>query len=145
MRVGAVGDHRVGAVHHALADIAVEVERVHHRHAGADHGTHAAQDLGLGVVVLARHHRAVQVEIDPVERPVLGEAADDLGHHALEGVGGDVAVGLGEAPHDREQVPCGVLRLGDETAGREREARVVDQLVPAQKTRGNAATLPKSA
>ena len=47
VRIGAVGDHRVGVLDHLRRDIGVVVEADHDRHIGADRRPHPAQQLRL--------------------------------------------------------------------------------------------------
>ena len=67
VRIGAVGDQRVGALEHRARHVRVQVEARDDRHARADGLAHAAQDLALAVVVGLHHHRAVQVEVDAID------------------------------------------------------------------------------
>ena len=68
MRIGAVGDQRVGMLDHFRRHIGVQIEADHQRQILADHLPHAAQDFAFAVVEMFRDHGAVQVEIDGVER-----------------------------------------------------------------------------
>jgi hypothetical protein len=68
MRIGAVADHRAGVPHHLRRHVGVEVEAADDRQRLADQPADAAQQLALAVLVMRRDHRAVQVEIDAVER-----------------------------------------------------------------------------
>ena len=68
MRIGAVGDQRVRMLHHFGRHIGVQIEADHQRQILADHLAHAREDFAFAIVEMFRHHRAVQVEIDGVER-----------------------------------------------------------------------------
>ena len=70
MRVGAVADHRTGVPHHLRGQVGVVVEAGDDRQLLPDLRPDAAQQLALAVFVVLGHHRAVQVQIDAVDRPL---------------------------------------------------------------------------
>ena len=78
MRIGAIGDQRVGMLNHFGRHVGVQIEAGHQRHLLADHLAHAAQDFAFAVVEMFGHHRAMQIEIDGIERPSGRDAVD---HH----------------------------------------------------------------
>ena len=78
MRIGAIGDQRVGMLDHFRRDIGVQVEADHQRQVLADHLAHAREDFAFAVVEMLGDHRAVQIEIDGVERAGGCDAVD---HH----------------------------------------------------------------
>ncbi len=67
MRIGAVADHRAGVLDHRRGHVGMVVEAGHDRQPVADQRADAAQQFALAVVVVLGDHRAVQVEIDPVD------------------------------------------------------------------------------
>ena len=69
MRIGAIGDQRVGMLHHLRRHIGVQIEADHQRQVLADHLAHARQNFAFAVVEMLGDHRAVQIEIDGIERP----------------------------------------------------------------------------
>ena len=72
MRIGAIGDQRVGMLDHLGRDIGVQVEADDQWQVLADHPAHASQNFAFAVVEMFGHHRAMQVEIDRVEPPSTG-------------------------------------------------------------------------
>ena len=64
MRIGAVGDQRVGMLHHFGRHIGVQIEAGHQRQLLADHLADARENFAFAVVEMFGHHGAVQVEID---------------------------------------------------------------------------------
>ena len=115
MGIGAVGDQRVGVLDHLWRDVGVQVEADHQWQVLADHLAHAGKDFAFAVVKMLGDHRAMQVEIDGVDRTRRGDAVD---HHlcdALEGILGDMrARGRGRKDR-RHQVPAFGLGRRDET------------------------------
>ena len=78
MRIGAVGDERVGALEHRARHVGVQVEARHDRDARPHRLADAAQQLALAVVVGLDHHGSVQVEIDAVDGKRLLQSRDEL-------------------------------------------------------------------
>ncbi len=69
VRIGAVGDQRVGVLQHLLRDVGMQVQAGHDRNVGADHGAHPRQQLAFTIVEVLRHHGSVQIQIDGVDFP----------------------------------------------------------------------------
>ena len=106
MGIGAVGDQRVGMLDHFRRHIGVQVEADDQRQFLADHLAHAAQNFAFAVVEMLGHHRAVQVEIDRIERAGIGDAVDHHLDDALERIPGDMGRGTGAAGDRRHQLPA---------------------------------------
>ena len=105
VRIGAIGDEAVGMLDHRARDVGVQVEARDDGNAGADDLAHAREQLALAVVEMLGDHRAVQVEVDAVDRPGLRSRASHLADDALVRVRGDVRRRRGRAP--REARGCG--------------------------------------
>ena len=114
MRIGAVGDERVGALDHQPGDVAVEVEARDERHVRPDRGAHAPEHLAFAVIEAFADHGAVQVEINPVERQRGRDARDQIVSDRLERLCRDMGRGAGCAPQRRQQGPAGSLARLDE-------------------------------
>ena len=59
MRIGRVGDERIGRRHHLGGEIGVRIECRDNRHARPDERAHGAEQIGFRVRDIFRHHRAV--------------------------------------------------------------------------------------
>ena len=122
MRVGAVDRHRVAVFQHRLGQVDVQVEADHDRHVGTDDGTHPAQEFPLAVLVVFADHRAVEVEVHPVELSGRFNPAADKFGDALGGIARDETAGLGRTPAQWQQVVTRRLRPGQVAAERDIEA-----------------------
>ena len=122
MRIGAIGGNEVRHRDHRGRDVGVQVERHQDRHVRTDGIAHAAQQLALAVVVVFRHHRAVQLEEDRV-RTLAAQPVDHDPGHALEGVARDLAARHGAAPGERDHDVPGLLGRIHEIGDREIDAR----------------------
>ena len=69
---------------HFRRHVGVQIEADHQRQILADHLADAGENFAFAVVEMFGHHRAVQVEIDRVERSGGGDAVDHLLDDALE-------------------------------------------------------------
>ena len=78
VRVGAIGNEAVAAPHHRPRDVRVEIEARDDRHARPDGAADAREQLALAVVEMLGHHRAVEVEVNAVERAFRLEPPHDL-------------------------------------------------------------------
>ena len=74
----------------------------------------ALQELAFAVLGVLRHHGAVQVEIDRVERPELREVLVEQRPHLLVGILGDVGGRRGRRPGERHDL---VAELGQALHG----------------------------
>ncbi len=95
MRIGVVPDDHRGEVHQVPGGVGVEVERDGDRHVRPRDLADAAEDLVIGVGVILRDHRAMQVEHDTVGRQGVADAARQLPDESLEGLAVDRAGGGG--------------------------------------------------
>ena len=117
MGVGAIGDQHVGRLHHQRRDIAVQVDAGDERDVRPDRRPHAAQDLALPVIEVLAHHRAVQVQVDPVGRQRRADAFDQFARQRLEGLDRDMGGGAGGTPQRRYGLPAPLASRLDETGG----------------------------
>jgi len=101
MRIGAVGDERVRMLDHFGCYVGMEIEADHQRQFLADHLADAGENFAFAVVEMFGHHRAVQVEVDGVERPKLLQVLVEQRPHLLIGVRGDVGRGRRGCPGER--------------------------------------------
>ncbi len=67
MRVGAIGNQRIGMFDHFGRHIGVQVEADDQRQIRADHFAHAGENFAFAIVEVLGHHRAVQIEINRVQ------------------------------------------------------------------------------
>ncbi len=68
VRVRAIGDDHVGAVHHALRDVGVEIDGRDDRLPGPDRLARERVECAVGVAVGGRDHRAVVADVYAIER-----------------------------------------------------------------------------
>ncbi|MGY4596467.1 hypothetical protein ACVWXL_004213 [Bradyrhizobium sp. GM22.5] len=115
MGIGAVGDQRVRMLNHFGGDVGVEIEAGDQRNVLADDAAHARENLAFAVVEMFRDHRAVQIEIDGVDRAGGCNAIDHDLHDALEGVLGDMRRRARAAGNRRNEFPAMGLGAVDET------------------------------
>ena len=106
MRIGAIGNQRVGMLHHLRRDVGVQVEADHQRQVLADHLANAGKDFSFAVVDMFRDHRAMQIEIDAVDGAGGFDAIDDGLGDALIGILRDVRRWACGAPDGRHQLPA---------------------------------------
>ena len=106
MRIGAIGDQRVGVFDHLGRHIGVQVEADHQRQVLADHLAHPRQNFAFAVVEMFGHHGAMQIEIDRIERPRRLDAVDHHLDDALKGVLGYMRRRAGAAGNGRHQLPA---------------------------------------
>ncbi len=134
MRVGAVADHRARVAHHLRRHVGVVVEAGDDRDPIADESADAAQQFALAVLVMLGHHRAVQVEIDAVDRGLRGEVVEDGAGDPLIGRALDIGGGRRRAPAQRQQVVAFRAQRLDRAGDRDVVAvDGVDQLGAADK------------
>jgi hypothetical protein len=74
VRIGAIGDETVRVFQHRARDIRMQVEARDDRHARTDDSADTREDLAFAVVEMLGDHRAMQVEIDAVDRARLLQA-----------------------------------------------------------------------
>jgi hypothetical protein len=97
------------------------------------HGrAHAAQQFAFSVFERFGHHRAVEVQIDAVDRHGDGEPADQFAADALERVRGYKPAGPATGPNQRHDL---VTRIDRPEESRERETGVGE---PADDSRPRA-------
>ena len=80
VRIGAIADQRGRELRHLGRQIGVIVEARHDRQVVADDAADAPQQLAFAVLGVLRHHGAVQVEVDRVERPELRRSSSNSAH-----------------------------------------------------------------
>ena len=134
MRVGAERDQEVRGRDHARCDVGVRIETGDDRHRWPDGAADALQELAFGIVLVLRHHGAVEVEIDAVEGSGARETLDDLGGDRLERLAPHRAGWARRAPQRRDQPPAACFRGGDEAGEADVDAPGVrdHRLVAAQ-------------
>ena len=98
MRVGQIDRHAVAVFGHRLGQIDVIVEADHHRNFRSDDGADPAQQFSFAILEIFTHHRAVQIEIDRIDRHRQRQPADQLACDPLIGVAGDDAAGPAAGP-----------------------------------------------
>ena len=84
----------------------MQVEADDQRHILADHLAHARQNFAFAVVEMLGHHRAVQIEIDRIERAGGRDAVDHHFGDALEGIPGDMGARDWRGGDRRHQFPA---------------------------------------
>ncbi len=114
MRVSPIRDQRVRVLNHGRRDVGVEIEADHQRQILADDLAHARKDFAFAIVEVLSDHRAVQVEIDPVEITSGSDAIHDHCGDALIGVFTHMSRWTCGAPHGRHQLPTCLLRFSHE-------------------------------
>jgi hypothetical protein len=67
VRVGAVGHERLDALHHALGDIRMQVDRRDHGNLWPDHAAHHGVKRSVGIRARRRDHAAVVADVDRVQ------------------------------------------------------------------------------
>jgi len=104
--IGPISDDAVGVLDHLGRDVRVVVEADRDRHTPTDRRPNAPQQLAFAVLEGLRHHRAVEVEIDAVDRHGLRQAPDELARDALEGIRRDSPACAAARPQERrDRVP----------------------------------------
>ena len=78
----------------------MQVEARDDGHARTDDLAHAREQLAFAIVEMFGDHRAVQVEIDAVDRPQRGQAREHVADDSLEGIARDVRGGRRGTPHE---------------------------------------------
>ena len=110
MRIGAIGDQRIGVFDHFGRHVGMKIETDDQRQVLADDPAHTRKNLAFAIVEMLGHHRAMQVEIDGVELARGGDAVGDDLRDALEGVFRHMRRRRRAAGHGRHQIPA--LRFG---------------------------------
>ncbi len=116
MRIGTIGDQRVGVFNHLRRHIGMQVETGHQRQVLADHLAHALEKFAFAVVEMLGHHRAVQIEIDRIQWPGGGDAIDHDLDDAFVGIPGHVRARGGGTGNGRNQLPAIDLGLLDKAS-----------------------------
>ena len=136
VRIGAIADQRRGEPGHLGREVGVIVEAGHDRQVVAHDVADAAQQLAFAVLGVLGHHRAVQVEIDGVERAELAKILVEQRPHPLVGILGHVRGRRRRRPGQRHDL---VAKFGKALDGaRDRDVEAFDSLDhfrPAQKRR----------
>ena len=110
--IGAIAGNDRGAVDHGVCHLGVEIERHCNRHVGCDLAD-AVQQFAFAVVIVFRHHRAVQGEQHGIA--ALLDLVDDGRRHLLVGGLGDEARGIGAGGHRHGEFGAGLARYLDES------------------------------
>ena len=118
MRISAVYRHQVAVLDHCRGDVGVQIEADDDRHPSADQLAHAPQQLAFAVFVMLGDHRAVQVEVNRVQRQRLAQPVTENLRYLFECILGHVAARLGGAPGERQQPVTVLARAIDESAER---------------------------
>ncbi len=118
MRIGAVADHRGGVPYHLRRHVGVEIEAGDDRQCGTEQGADAAQQLALAILEMRRDHRAMQVEIDAVERTRGGEVLEQPRRDALIHILIDIGRGRRRAPRQRHQLMAQPAQRADRAGDR---------------------------
>ena len=106
VRVGAVGNECIRMFHHFRRHIGMQIEARHQRQIPADHFAHARQNLAFAVVEMLGYHRAMQIEIDRIERAGGRNAIDHYLDDALKRILGDMGGGGGATGDGRHHLPA---------------------------------------
>ncbi len=115
MGIGAVGNECIRIFHHLRRHVGMKIEADDQRQLLADHLAHARENFALAVVEMFGDHRAVQIEIDGVDRAGGLDAIDDHFGDAFIGILCDVRRRACGAPDGRHQLPAFRLRRRHET------------------------------
>ncbi len=111
---------------HRAGHVGVQVEAGDDRHAGTDNLAHARQQFALAVVEVLADHRAMQVEIDAIDRSGPVQPVDQVADDALVRVARDLRGRRCRAPDEADGAVAGgmqrVQRAGSGNVGA-REAR----------------------
>ncbi len=110
VRIGAIGDQRVGMLDHFRCHIGMQVEADHERQVVADHLADTRDNFAFAVVEMLGHHRPVQIEINAIDRAGVPDAVDDDLGDALIRILGDVCRRARGTPDGRHQLPALLLR-----------------------------------
>ncbi len=102
VRVGSIADHGRRQSRHLRRQIRVIVEARDDRQIGADDAPDAAQQFAFAVLGVLGHHRAMQVEVDRIERPEVRQVRGEQLPHAFVGVLGDVGCRRRRGPGQRD-------------------------------------------
>ena len=86
MRIGAADHQHRRMLDHALGDIGVKIEADDDWQVRPDLFAQALQQFALAVLVILRHHRAVQIEIDAVDLAQRANPLQQLADDPLERV-----------------------------------------------------------
>ncbi len=105
MRIGAKTDQHIDIRNKIFRDIAMKIERRGDGQIRPDDLAQTANQLPFPVVEMFSHHGAVQVQKDPVERPGISDAFDDLTGDRLIGVAAYMGRGDCPCPEDRNDIP----------------------------------------
>jgi hypothetical protein len=111
MRIGAVADHRTCVAHHLRGQVGVVVEAGDDRHPVPDQRADAAQQLAFAILVMLGDHRAMQVEIDAVERPSRREVVENAASDLLVSLALDIGGRRRRAPAQWHQVVAEPLNV----------------------------------
>lgn len=105
MRVRAVGDQHVERIDDAAVEVAVQIEARRELGLWPDDLAHAPKDVRLGRFTETPHlHRAVQREVDPIERTRVREARELVVEDRLESVPRDRRARHGEVRRERHRL-----------------------------------------
>ena len=115
VRIGAIGDQRVGMFDHVGRNIGVQVETHNEGQIVADRAAHARENFAFAVVEMLCDHGAVQIEIDGIERPSRPDAVDHDLDDTLERIPGYMCGRAGAARDGRHHLPAIGFRLCDKT------------------------------
>src|SRR5688572_11463296 len=122
MRIGPAHHQRRCVLHHALGAVGVQIEADDHRQVRPDLLAQPFQQFALAVLMLLRHHRAVEVEVDAVDLAERSDALEQLPDDLLVGVGLDLRRWRSGAPQRRQQVVALLARLRQEAGDRQIDA-----------------------
>ena len=122
---------------------------------GAQDRPRAAQQFAFRIGESLRHHRPMQIEVEPIHRPLFHrslEVRQDQRRQPLERLRRHRASGIGEAPGQRRDGPARRFHRADGAGGRHggvpqpghqgcralhrREAAGVQEIRPARRARG---------
>ena len=124
VRVGAISDEEIDALHHALGDVAVQVEGGGDGDIRSHRLAHHGEEGAVGIVILGGEAGAVGADVDAVQglrrlqsrAPFPHQALEECVHH------GAVRLRLGEADWHRRPGTA-AIHGGDKARQLRREAR----------------------
>ena len=93
----------------------MQVEAGHDGHLRPHHRAYAPQQFRFAVVEMVGDHGAVQVQVDGVDGPRIGEAADDRAANAFERVLGDMGRRARRTPGESDELVAVCVQRGDGT------------------------------
>ena len=112
VRIRAIRVESVRVLDHRPRHVGVQVEACDYRHARPDDLAHARQQFTFAIVEMFGDHRAMQIQIDAVDRAGLAQAFQHVADDALVRVAGNLRRRRRRTPHQAQRaVARGVQRI----------------------------------